>query len=135
MAFNYARDDVHHRIVVTLYGAFHKDEGLAVFKRHYLEDVGNYSVLYDLRGLTGKPTLADMRLFMTEELTITTNESRGPIALVANDPMMYAMACTYAVLGRPNLTIEAFRERREADAWLTSQHHKGFPDDLCGDVA
>jgi hypothetical protein len=31
------------------------------------------------------------------------------------------MACSYAVLGRSTLTIEVFRDRDEADQWLTAQ--------------
>jgi hypothetical protein len=121
MPFQYERDDIKGRVLVTFRGAFQKSEGLAAIGRHGLEDVGSYSVFYDLLGLTGQPTLADLRSFMSTESAVATAKPRGPIAILAKDPMMYAMACTYAALGGTNLNIRVFRERDEADEWLTAQ--------------
>jgi hypothetical protein len=121
MPFRYERDDIKRRVVVTFQGAFQKNEGLTVLERHRLEGLGGYSVVYDLLGMTGLPTLADLRLFMSQESTISTDKSRGPIAILAKDQSMYAMACTYAALGGSKLNIRVFRERAEGDTWLTAQ--------------
>jgi hypothetical protein len=121
MPFQYERDDVKQQIVVTLRGAFDRDESLQILQRHRSEDFGDYSVLYDVLELSGEPTTTDMRLFMAEEMAIPT-ETRGPIAIVATaNTKIYAMACTYVVLGRPKLKIEVFRQRGEAEAWLLAQ--------------
>ena len=42
---------------------------------------------------------------------------RGPVAILTSDPAVYALACTYAALGRSTMTIEVFRDWTEADAW------------------
>jgi hypothetical protein len=68
--------------------------------------------------LTGKPTVNELRLFMSLD---TSHQPHGPEAILASDPILYAVACTYAALGRPMLTIEVFRDRAEAEEWLTAQ--------------
>jgi hypothetical protein len=83
------------------------------------EDVGAYGMLYDLRGMKGAPTLADLRQFMSE--AARTNRPRGPLAILATDPIIYARACTYAALTRATMTVEAFRDTASADQWLTAQ--------------
>jgi hypothetical protein len=47
--------------------------------------------------------------------------ARGPIAILATDPLVYDLACSYAALGRSTLTIEVFRDPDEAEQWLTAQ--------------
>ena len=64
-------------------------------------------MLYDLRGMTGEPTMADLRQFMSEAAQIT--RPRGLLAIVATDPVIYARACTYATLGRATLNVKVFR--------------------------
>ena len=47
---------------------------------------------------------------------------RGPVALLATDPTLYSRLCRYAALGRlTTLTIDVFRDRSEAEQWLTAQ--------------
>ena len=65
-------------------------------------------MLYDLRGMTGEPTIADLRQFMSE--AAQTTRPRGPLAIVATDPVLYSRACTYATLGRATLTVEVLRD-------------------------
>ena len=44
----------------------------------------------------------------------------GPVALLATNPTLYGRLCE--ALGRSTtLTIEVFRDRREAEQWLTAQ--------------
>jgi hypothetical protein len=121
MPFQYDRDDVLRRVVVTFQGEFDLDDGLEVLKRNRLEELGSYGILYDVRGWTGPPSISDLRVFMSEEASNISREGpRGPIAILATEPIMYNMACTYAVLGRPILNIKVFRDRAEAEAWLMS---------------
>jgi hypothetical protein len=81
-----------------------------------------YSMLYDLRGMTGEPTIADLRQFMSRAALI--NRPRGPVAILATDPVIYRRACTYTELGSATLTIGAFRNWDEAEAWPTARARK-----------
>ena len=50
------------------------------------------------------------------------NAPRGPIAIVAPDPIICASACIYAALGRStSMTIEVFRDWTEAERWVATQ--------------
>jgi hypothetical protein len=125
MPFRYERSDVKQQVVVTLYGRFSRDEGFEILNRHRAEKIGSYGVIYELLGLHGEPTIDDMRSFMAEECNIQAEVSRGPIAIVAKPgTTIYKMACTYAVLGRPNLRVEVFHDRQEAEAWLSAEFRR-----------
>jgi len=117
MAVRYERDDVNRRVVVTFKGKFDSEECLAILEQHRLGNVGNYSVLYDFIASTGAPTVSDLRRFMSVEMSASPGP-RGPIAIVTLDSVLYSRVCTYAALGRPQLNIEVFRDRKEADSWL-----------------
>jgi len=77
-----------------------------------------YGILYDFRGITGEPAIADLRESLSQ--VAQTNRHRGPIALLATDPAIYQRACTCAALGRSTLTVEVFRNYDEAEQWLTA---------------
>ena len=118
MPIRYELDDVHRRVVVTVQGLFAPADFLAVIERRRADNTGAYGILYDLRGMTGEPTIADLRQFMSA--AAQTTRPRGPIALVATDPALYARACTYAAMGRSTkLMIEVFRDLAEAEQRLT----------------
>jgi len=119
MSFQYDRDDALRRIVVTYEGEFDFADGMAVLERHRIEDVGSYAILYDVRRWTGSPSMSDLRVFMSEDAAnVSPSGSRGPIAILVTEPVMYSRACTYAVLGSPALNIKVFRDRSEAENWL-----------------
>jgi hypothetical protein len=119
MPTHYERDDARRRVVITIQGPFEPTDFLAVIERWRGEAVGAYGMLYDLRGMTGEPSIADLRQFMSE--AARTTRPRGPLAIVATDPIIYGRACTYATLGRATLTVEVFRNWDEAEHWLTAQ--------------
>jgi hypothetical protein len=122
MPFLYERDAVKHRVVVTMNGVFSKTDGLAILERHRVEGIADYEVLFDLRGRTGESTIVDVRSYTRGELSIVpVKGARGPIAIVADDPVIYRMACVFAALGSPKLNIEVFREYADAEAWLATQ--------------
>jgi hypothetical protein len=130
MPIRYELDDLRRRVVVTVEGPFQTDDILAIMARQRAEHTWSYSMLYDLRGMTGEPTVADLRQLMSVAAELRQGEEpRGPVALVATDSTLYSRLCTYAALGRSNaLTIEVFRDRAEAEQWLTAQaSEKGGP--------
>jgi len=44
--------------------------------------------LYDLRGMTGEPTVADLRQLMSEVAMRLQGEERGPVGLLATAPAL-----------------------------------------------
>ena len=77
----------------------------------------------DLRGMTGTPTITDLRQIMSESAAVRRpgEGPPGPIAILATDPTIYGSACTYAALRRATLTIDVFRDLDKAEEWLTTQ--------------
>jgi hypothetical protein len=119
MPIRYERDDVRRCVVITMQGPFEPADFLAVIQRWRDEAIGDYGMLYDLRGMTGAPSITDLRQFMSE--AAQTTRPRGPIAIVATEPVIYGRACMYATLGRATLTIQVFRYLERAEEWLTAQ--------------
>jgi hypothetical protein len=125
MPIRYELDDVRRRVVVTVQGPFQVDDILAVMARQRAEQTWTYGILYDLRAMTGEPTIAELRDLISEAARRHLGQApRGPVALLATDPTLYGRLCTYAALGSATLTIGVFREREEADQWLTAQEER-----------
>jgi hypothetical protein len=124
MPLRYERDDARRRVVVTITGEFQADDVLAVIARQHSEDTWTYGIFYDLRGMAGHPTIADLRHILDHALANRDDAPRGPVALLATDPILYGRLCTYAALGRSRLTLEVFRDWDEAERWLTTTLNK-----------
>jgi hypothetical protein len=121
MSIRYERDDARRRLVITMLGPFDTADFLAVSQQHGV-DTWSYGTLFDLRGMTGEPTIAELRQIMSESLAVRQpgTGARGAVAILATDPALYGRACTYAALRRATLTIEVFRDPDEAEEWLTA---------------
>jgi hypothetical protein len=120
MSIRYERDDARRRVVIIVQGTIEPDDMFAVIERQRLDDTWSYGVLYDLRLMAGRLTLAELRPILGRA-SQRRGAARGPIAILAADPIVYDMACAYAALGRSTLTIEVFRDLDEAEQWLTAQ--------------
>jgi hypothetical protein len=121
MSFNYERDEVHKRIVITFAGAFEMGEALASIARRRAEGTWSHSVLYDIRHVVGLPDMEELRQLVREDLSIPTGgQPRGPLALVAASTSQYARACTVAVLAQFKVNIRVFRDLGEAHSWLSA---------------
>ena len=122
MPVRYERDDARRRIVTTVDGPFWTAEILAVINRQRGEGAWGYGMLYDLRGMTGKPTLADLLEVMDEAISPRPGQGpRGPVALLASDPALYDIACKYAALGHSTFMIRVFSDFESAEAWLAAE--------------
>jgi len=79
--------------------------------------------LYDLRGMTGESTVADLRQLMSEAAELRQGGGTArPSRLLATDPTLYSRLCRYAALGRLTPpTIGVFLDRSAAEQWLTAQ--------------
>jgi hypothetical protein len=79
-------------------------------------------VLYDTRRMTGRPSLDDVKkIFSLAAQPGPSGESRGPLAVLVTDPVVYNMACAYMALGVSTRKIEVFREHGDAVHWLGHQ--------------
>lgn len=119
MPIRHDRDDVLRRVVVRIEGPFQTGDVMAFLEQHRLSDAWSYGMLYDLRGMTGQPTLEEQRALMSRG--VQAGRQRGPLAILVTDPEMYKKACAYAALGHAMLTIGVFRDAGEAEAWLAGQ--------------
>jgi hypothetical protein len=131
MPIRYECDDARRRVVVTVQGTIDPDDSLAVIERQRLNDAWGYGLLYDLRLMAGRLTLAELRPILGRTSQSRSGARRGPIAILATAPLVYDVACSYAALGRSTLTIEVFRDADEAEQWLTaksvSEKHEHAP--------
>ncbi len=119
MSIQYERDDARRRVKVTVQGTFEKSDMLAIIERQRAEDTWAFGLFVDMRLMTGRPTIEDLREVMGQATSQRRGEGRrGPVAILAIDPVLYSVACSYAALGRSKLTIEVFRDWNEADHWL-----------------
>src|SRR5713101_5171433 len=106
MIGHYDRDDARRRVVITMQGAFQTVDVLAVIDRQRIEGVWSCGLLYDLRAVIGYPTIEDLRQIMNHvEQSAPAERHRGPVAIVATNPILYGMLCTYAALARSTLTV------------------------------
>jgi hypothetical protein len=125
MPIRYELDDVRRRLVVTVEGLFETDDILAIMARQRTEHTWSYGILYDLRGMTGTPTVGELRQLMSEAAARHPGEEpRGPVALLATDPTLYGRLCTYAALGDEYgaTADEVFSKIETAiEAWVKKQ--------------
>ena len=122
MSIRYERDDARRRVAVTISGAFQTDEIVAIVEQQRAEDAWSYGVFYDLRQMTGQPTVADLKQIFSHAVARHAAHEprpRGPVAILTLDDEMYRRACTYASLGYGKLTVQVFRDADEADIWLS----------------
>jgi hypothetical protein len=121
MPFSYLRDDTRRRVVVTMGGPFNTAVFQAVSELHS-PDTWRYGMLFDLRGMTGEPSIDELRQIMSQSAARQPGTgARGPVAILAIDPVLYSRMCTYATLRRATLTIEVFCFLDQAEEWLSRQ--------------
>jgi hypothetical protein len=122
MPYLYERDDVRRLVVVTVTGPFQGADVFDLFARQRGDGTWPYGLLYDTRGMTGYPSLNDLRQFMKQDAeTHPDQRPRGPLAILATDATVYAVACVYAALGGSKRQVEVFRDRADADTWLAAK--------------
>jgi hypothetical protein len=125
MPVQYERDDARRRVVVTVQGAFQTHDMLMV-ARQRADEAWSYGLLYDLRHMTDHPTVAELRAVLDEAAARGAGEGpRGPVALVATDPILYGTLCAYAALGQLKLNVQVFHDHNDAAAWLAAETRHG----------
>jgi hypothetical protein len=125
MPVRFERDDGRRRVVVAVEGALQPDEVLGILAQRRTDGTVTYGTLCDLRSMTGRPTMGDLRHVVTESAARDAGQvRRGPLAILATDPDHYIMACAYAALRQPTRTVEVFRALDEAEQWLTAKRNE-----------
>jgi hypothetical protein len=118
MPIEYSRDDRNKRAVIVITGPFNAEELVEMVEQHRAAGGWTYGLLYDMRRMTGEPTMETLREFAAITDRRPGEPPRGPVAVLTTDPAIYSRACTYAVMAKAHATIEVFRDKAEADAWL-----------------
>ena len=82
-----------------------------------------YSTLVDLRLVTWSPTTEEARRFLHQIGTLSAiHGRRGPVAIVATQPMLFGMSRMRAALSDQAAgQIGTFYELAEAERWLAAQ--------------
>jgi hypothetical protein len=82
-----------------------------------------YATLDDLRLVTFNPTTADVQRILDQVTTLSaTHGRRGPVAVVATQPVLFGMARVYAALSDLAAgDVGVFYEIATAEQWLGEQ--------------
>jgi hypothetical protein len=120
MPIQYVRDDAHKRILVATRGEIGLDDIVGIVDRQAKDRTWSYAMLYDARAAASTPTIDEMRRLVLHIGKLTTAHGpRGPVALVANGPLLDAAERVYASLGTlTGLNVRVFTTLVEAERWL-----------------
>ena len=120
MPIHYVRDDATKRILVTTTGEIGLDDIVGIVDRQAKDRTWSYAMLYDARASASTPTMDEMRRLVLHIGTLTTAHGpRGPVAIVANGPLLEKAERVYASLGTlTGLNVRVFTTLVEADWWL-----------------
>jgi hypothetical protein len=120
MPIQYVRDDANKRILVTTTGEIGLDDIVGIVDRQARDRTWSYAMLYDARASASTPTMDEMRRLVLHIGTLTTSHGpRGPVAIVANDPLLEKAERVYANLGTlTGLNVRVFTTLVEANWWL-----------------
>ena len=123
MSIRYERDDGTRMVIVTLAGDLPSvHEIREVFLRHRGENIWHYGTLYDLRGMTVRPSFNYLRdLIANAASFIPGGKTRGPVALLTAEPALYEVAVRFVEFERAKSKLQVFREIGPAKVWLTRE--------------
>ena len=120
MPIQYVRDDAHRRIFVTTSGEVGLDDIIATVDRQAKDRTWAYAMLYDARDSLTFPTMDQMQRLVLHIGKLTTSHGpRGPVAFVADGPLLKRVERVYACLGELTaLNVRVFTSLVEAERWL-----------------
>ncbi|HTV02042.1 MAG TPA: hypothetical protein VMF13_15950 [Luteitalea sp.] len=118
----FALDDARLIARMTVSGTYVHEGVVALLERLQAERAWGYGVLFDMRTLDVQPTSADLARVTETIAGMSTEEKRGPLALLVREGEQYARACAYWALGKNRgRDIDIFRHPDEAEEWLREQ--------------
>src|ERR1700730_7017724 len=127
MPITYERDDARQRIDVMLAGAVSVEELLSIVDRQAAEQTWHYGLCYDARRITkdAASTVDAVRRGLRHVAEMNVRHgTRGPVAIVTDNPADYAIVRMYSTLGaEQHMTVEVFRDPSDATRWLDAARH------------
>ena len=86
MSIRYECDDARRRVVIIVQDTIEPDDAFAVIERQRLDDTWSYGVLYDLRLMTGRLTLVELRPILgrasqRRAASLSARSHRSPAAI------------------------------------------------------
>jgi hypothetical protein len=93
---------------------------LAWLQRQAADGAWAYSALDNLRLVTLNPTMADVQLILSQVTTLSAAHGlRGPVAVVATNPLLFGMARVCAALSDMAAgEVGVFYDLVKAERWL-----------------
>jgi hypothetical protein len=123
MPIQYVRDDAKKRILVTTSGDIGLDDVIDIVNQQAKDRTWSYAMLYDARTMAGALTKEEMKRLVLHIGKLTmAHGPRGPVALVANGPLLEGAGRVYASLGALTaLNVRVFPTLVEAERWLETR--------------
>jgi hypothetical protein len=126
MPITYVRDDARRLITVAVDGPLVLAEVLATIDRQAAEGTWHYARLYDDRRLRPVPTSAEVRTLLDGVRgRIREHGSRGPVAILTDQPAVFGMVRMYMSLAGDEPAMSVFRDIGDAERWLGERGHGG----------
>jgi hypothetical protein len=118
MALEYERDDERRRIIVRFAGPLTADEAGRVADRNHREQVWGYAIVYDLSRVTGTPNRDEVQRIADHVQQRAERRPYGPVAIIAPNATVFALARMYAAFAGPGVPLNVFRNSADAERWL-----------------
>jgi hypothetical protein len=126
MPLQYERDDIRHRLRVTLADPFSATDLIASVERQFAEGAWRYGLLVDARSTFQAPQPTDMRSFVASlRALITAHGPRGPVAIVAKKSGTIIGAQLYSFFSQKMEPVETFWDIDDAQQWLDERIAQG----------
>jgi hypothetical protein len=123
MPIEYVLDHARQRLTIIGRDPVGEPDVVEWLERQAVEGAWAYGTLVDLRLVTWNPTTEEARRFLGRVGTLSaTHGRRGPVAIVATQPVLFGMSRMYGALSDQTAGhVRAFYELAEAEHWLAEQ--------------
>ena len=123
MPIEYVLDRARQRLTIIGQDPIGEPDVVEWLERQAADGAWAYGTLVDLRFVNWNPSTAEVRGFLRQiEILSATHGQRGPVAIVATQPVLFGMAHMYSALSDPVAgPVEAFYKLAEAERWLDEQ--------------
>jgi len=118
MALEYERDDKRRRIIVRFAGPLTADDAGRVADRNRREQVWDYAIVYDLSRVTSTPNRHEIQRIADYVQQHAERRPCGPVAIIAPNAVLFALARMYAAFARLDVPLNVFRNAVDAERWL-----------------
>src|SRR5713226_6702193 len=121
MPIEYVLDHARQRLTIIGRDPVGEPDVVEWLERQAADGAWAYSTLVDLRFVNWSPGTAEIRSFLRQiGILAATHGQRGPVAIVATQPVLFGMAHMYSALSAQG-RVEPFYELAEAERWLAEQ--------------